>query len=1773
MCVHLSSGSAEYVNNPIAVIGMGFRAAGGISSAAELWEFTAAGGDASGEVPPDRWEPYGRPGTEPAEVLRRTTSRGSFMADIAGFDAAFFGVSAHEARQLDPQQRITLEVAWEALEHAGIPPRSLEGTHTGVYVGVGSDDYGRRLLEDLPRIEAWTGIGASPCAVANRVSYTLDLRGASLSVDTACSSSLVAVHQACQALRLGEVPLALAGGVLVMSGPGLTVVLDAAGAISRDGRSKPFDAAADGYGRGEGCGMVVLKRLADAHRDGDRVLAVIRGSAVCQDGRTDGIMAPSAQAQAEVMRRACAAAAIDPADIDYVEAHGTGTRVGDPVEASALAEVVGAGRGAGHPCLIGSVKSGIGHLEAAAGIAGLVRTVESLRRGMLPGLRTVDGPTPAVDWDASGLRLVTATTPWPPARDRVRRAGVSGYGYGGTVAHLVLEEAPADAATGSPLAESGRGPWVFPLSAASPDALRTAAARLADHLERPGNRPGPDPVDVGHTLACRRQHLPYRAAVVAAGRPALATALRAVAGPDLPPPPAAPATERDAVWIYSGHGSQWPGMGRELLATQPVFGRALAEIDDICREEMGFSPSEALRDGALGATDRIQVLIYAVQVGLTAVWRDTGLRPAAVIGHSVGEIAAAVAAGTITAREGARLVCRRSRLLREVVGHGAMVMVPLPFEEAERRLRARADAGPGAAVTAAIASSPHSCVISGAPHAIETLTRTWLAEGLPVRRIDSDVAFHGPQMDPLCPGLVEAAGFLSPTAPRVPLYGTVLADPRDGAVRDGAYWAANLRAPVRLAAAVSAAAQDGHRLFLEVSPHPVVSHSVNETLADTVTEGLWVAHSLRRDQPEAATLLDNLGALYVHGARVDWPALHPGGRLTDLPPTAWQHTRHWVDAPPQPAAGTGLHDRERHTLLGALVEARTGPSARLWLTRLDHASRPYPLTHPVQGTEIVPAAVLLNTLLHAAHPPGARPFTAGAALRDVRLRIPVGVDGAREVQVVHQGDSLRLATRTQDTGDWLTHTTARTADLAPGAGAGAAPGTARPGPAECPAPLDTAYVPTRLAALGVAAMGFPWRFTELRQGPAALYGLADAGPGGRDSAGSWAGLLDAATSMASVAFTGSATLRMPAAIAEVAVCGTPPARAHILARVTGTDTVDVFLESEDGSATAVLRGLRFGLLEPPASHAAPSALLHRTVWQPFAAGPAAGPATGAHGDRPVVLVGGDQRLRAVLAAAIGSRLRTLDDPRELPADAHPTVLIAAPDVRGGAVDGRAAERAALLVLRTLRTRTPHPADPGGRLWCLTTGVREAAGAAALPQAPLWGLARIAAEERPDVWGGLVDLPAEPTARDVATLCALLEREHTEDTLSIRQGLVETARLAPATPAADGGVRCRADGTYLVTGGLGALGLEVAAHLAARGARRLILLGRTGLPPRGQWDTVADPAARARIDAVRALEATGVTVRVLAGDVTDPTAPARLLDTDQLGLPPVRGVVHAAGTVVNRRLDALTDDQLRAVLRPKTAGALALHRLYPPGSLDFFVLFSSAGQLFRLPGQGAYAAANAHLDALAAHRRAASPGDTSLSLAWTSWRGLGMSTSSDAIDAELAARGTADITAEQALRTWDMTAGTGAAHLAVFRLLPADPTVTRPPLLRDLTAPAPVPAPGRSGDRPRPPTAAARLAGLTGDGLRAALLAEVTRAAAETLGTRPESVPAHRALPDLGMDSLLSVRLRRALEIRMGVALPATLLWNRPSTTAITDHLTDLLEHAHEPQTTSIGAAP
>ncbi|WP_199510922.1 type I polyketide synthase [Nucisporomicrobium flavum] len=1717
------------VAEPIAIVGMACRLPGGVHTPEELWELLRSGQDTVGEMPADRWDAYVRARPENAAALRNTTRRGAFLTEPGAFDADFFGITPREAELMDPQQRLILTCTWEALEDAGIPPDSLAGSDTGVFMGVGSDDYGRQLLSDLPRIEAWTGVAAAPCVVANRVSYQLDLHGPSFSVDAACASSLVALHASCASLRSGECSVALLGAINVMVGPALFMVLDAAGAISPDGRSKPFEAAADGYGRGEGGGVLVLKLLSRAVEDGDRVLAVIRGSAVNQDGRTNGIMAPNGAAQEAVVRAALRQAGVDPASVGYVEAHGTGTRAGDPIEAAALGAVYGSGREPGNPCLIGSVKSNIGHLEAGAGLAGVLKVVLALRHGEIPLQAGFDALNPDIEWDRVGLRVVTQRLAWPES-GQPRRAGVSCFGYGGTVGHVVLEEAPAAAANGQ---AARRVRPAYPLSAASPAALRAGAERLADAVPRDANETFL--AGLASTLWSRRTHLPHRAVVIAEDAMALRYELRKLAASQPTPrvtighaPRRAPA---DAVWVFSGHGSQWAGMGRELLLHEPAFAEVVDAVDHVYRAEMGFSPREVIMGDRLDTVDRIQAMIFVIQVGLAAVWRELGLRPCAVIGHSVGEIAAAVVGGILTLEEAAMLSCRRSNLLRRVAGGGAMAMVQLSWREATEMLADETDVVP------AVQSSLSSTVVAGKPEAVAAFRRRCADLDIVSRAVDTDVAFHSPQMEPLLDDLRTALATLRPTAPRIPVYSTALDDARSTAARDDSYWPVNLRSPVLFADAVTAAAEDGHRTFLEVSPHPVVTHSIAETLSALDIEETFAGGSLRRGQPELLTLATALGALHCHGVRIDGDRL-AAGPLLDLPPVPWQHRTYWRE-PARVAGDAAVHDIHSGNLLGARLELADSENGLTWRTLLDLDSRPYPGNHIVRGAEIVPAAVLLNTFFAAV---GRR------ALTDVRFLVAVRLTEPQSVQVTVRDGRVRMFVKPA-AGEaaeqrWLTSSTAA---------AGPEESTAQIDPRlasvadRCPEEQPVDRVGAYLSAVGIEGAGLPWDVTNLHTGDGEL--VADVRieiePGtGPDLA--WARIVDAVGSIAPLVFGGDPVLRLLVGVDRIELPGEPESVSRVSIRAIGPNAVDVLVSGAGGQPAGALTGVTFAELDGDTVAVRPDRLVHRIEWHPLAerAAPAVPGA--------VVVVGGDP----AIVRLIEQHCREARRPYRMIAgpDADPDAFAGLTDADvvvvpagqpGPAVDEQV-ENDAWRLARTAQLIAGQGQLRPPRLWSITAGVRT--GAAAPAQAALWGLCRIIAGEHPEMWGAAVDLEPADLSAGVRHLVGLLGSAPEADVVALRDGTLTEARLARVdVPPVRPPLWCRPDASYLITGGLGTLGLHVAEWLATRGARRIILTSRTAVPPRSTWDDLADASIGERVAAIRRLESMGVTVRTLAVDCTNAAAMRSALDADALGMPAIRGVFHLAGVLDNSLVRTLDRDGLRRVLRPKVAGAQVLDELFPVGTLDHFVLFSSFGQFLRLPGQAGYATANAFLDGLA-HRRRAAGGTDVMSLCWTSWKGLGMAVD-EVVDAGLREHGVGALDPGDALLAWEYASRFDEAQLSVLPVVTAE-GIARLPILAGISAEA---------DRGEGMAAADEFAGLTGEALRERLRSEIALEVGAEMGQAAEDIDVRQPLNELGLDSVLTLAIRRRLEKRYQVSLPAALIWNRPTVEGIGEYLAGALD--------------
>jgi len=889
---------------PIAVVGLGCRFPGGVSGLDGLADFLAAGESAVGEVPPGRWAMFEEGSARSAAVVNSTTRWGGYLADLAAFDAEYFDIPAGEADKMDPQQRLLLEVTTEALDDAGIPADSLAETRTGVFAGACSPEYWQLATADLTAVDAWSGTGGALSIIANRLSYVFDLRGPSVTVDTACSSSLVAVHLACQSLRSGESDVALAGGVNVVLTPAPTRSFDVADVLSRSGGCHAFDAAADGFVRSEGAGVVVLKRLSDAVRDGDRVLAVLRGSAVNQDGRSNGLMAPNPAAQMAVLRAAYTDADVEVREVGYVEAHGTGTLLGDPIEARALGSVLGKGRPAGQPLLIGSVKSNLGHLEAAAGVAGLAKAILAVNRGVIPANRGYQNPNPHIPFANLRLKVVAEPTPWPGEGIR-RIAGVSSFGFGGTNAHLVLES-PQVAESESAAAQNDQTVTTLVLSGKTPERVAAWAGELADWLDGAGA--GVDLAQAAHTLNHHRTRHPVFATVCARDRLGALAGLAALADGRSAPGVVAPHPGRcgtGTVFVYSGQGSQWVGMGRQLLVDEPVFAAAVADLEPDFVAQVGFSLQRVLADAEPVVGDaRVQPVIMGLQLALTALWRSYGVHPDAVIGHSMGEVTAAVVAAALTVEQGFAVIAARSRLMSELAGPGAVALLDADADTAKTLI---ADY---AGVEIAGYLSPRQTVAAGPVAAIDALLGAATAANRFARRVNMEVASHTALMDPVCEPLRAALAGLTPRIPNIAMLSTVVeTDPAAVPLLDADYWVANLRRPVRFAQAVSAAAAE-HTTFIEISPNPILTHATDSTLADRHHHAIG---TLVRDADDTVSFHTSLNATHTAHppATPHLPGPHPR-----MPTASWQHGTHWIPtwlpapppsgAPVTAPAGTGL---------------------------------------------------------------------------------------------------------------------------------------------------------------------------------------------------------------------------------------------------------------------------------------------------------------------------------------------------------------------------------------------------------------------------------------------------------------------------------------------------------------------------------------------------------------------------------------------------------------------------------------------------------------------------------------------------------------------------------------------------------------------------------------------------------------------------------------------------------------------------------------------------
>ncbi|MFI9503682.1 SDR family NAD(P)-dependent oxidoreductase [Nocardia sp. NPDC052566] len=1720
-------------DEPVAIVAMGCRLPGGIDTPEKLWRLLVDGGDAVTGFPTDR----GWPGedelfdADPDNPGTATTRHGGFLHDAGEFDADFFGISPREAIAMDPQQRLLLETAWEAMERAGLDPEALRGSRTGVYIGVNYGDYGAAVAKS-GQGEGHLLTGSAPSIVSGRIAYTFGLEGPAVTVDTACSSSLVALHTAARALRGGDCTLALVGGVAVMSTPGAILSFSRQRGLAGDGRCKAFAEAADGMGMGEGVGVLLVERLADARRNGHPVLAVLRGSAVNSDGASNGLSAPNGPSQQRVIRAALADARLPAAEVDVVEAHGTGTTLGDPIEAQALLATYGQDRPAERPVLIGSLKSNIGHTQAASGVAGVLKMVLALRNAQVPRTLHIDRPTSHVDWDGGAVALATGLVPWPET-GRPRRAGISSFGLSGTNAHVVLEQAPEpDTAEAQGNSIGGPLPWV--LSARTPAALADQAARLYAHLDRSG---AIEPTEIGASLAGRTAFA-HRCAL-SGDAAELTAALRAVA--DGAETAAAVHGVQDAegrtVFVFPGQGSQWPGMARELLAESPVFAERMAECEAALAAHVDWSLCEMLRSAApLDRVEVVQPALFAVLVSLAAVWRAHGVEPDAVLGHSQGEIAAAVVAGALSLADGARVVALRSRALAELAGTGAMMSVALPRARVAELLAAW-----GARLSVAAVNGPAAVVVSGEATAVDELLAACAADGIRARRIEVDYASHSAQVERIESELLRALAPIEPVRAEVPLYSTVTGEWLDTRVMDAEYWYENLRRTVEFESAVHVLAEQGYTAFLEVSPHPVLTAAVEETLDAAGCDGV-VLGTLRRDQGDLRRLLLSLGAAWTAGRPVDWSTFFAGARRVDLPTYPFQHRHYWA----LPAAGAGAADvaaagldAADHPLLGAAVElADTGET--LLSGRLSTREQPWLADHAMGEVVLLPGAAFVELALRAAAEAGC------AVLEELTLEAPLVLPGAGEVRVqVRVGApgedgarALTIHSRRADGLDsrWIRHAMGSVAEFAvtppveqeswPPAGA-------------TPVAIDDLY--DRFGASGYRygpafrGVRAAWRrgdeiFTEVhlpdRDDPAArAFGVH---PALLDAAlhGIWLGNDAAEPGVAQVPFSWNRVV--------LHAVGATGLRIRLAFEEDGAVTIHA--ADLEGRPVISVAALAVRPIRPDAlSVAAVPDALFRVDWTPLS-------------------VRGAELPRAGRWAAIGQAGLLPDTYADLAGlgvaidSGAPVPDLVLVECRGAGADSASVHAATATALALIQQWLAEERYAESRLVFVTSGavaLTADEGVTDLAAAAVCGLVRSAQSEHPDRFV-LVD------AADPVELLALLPAGLAggEPQLAIRAGGLFATRLARVAAPSAAAPSFDPAGTVLITGAGGVLAGLLARHLAREhGVRRLLLLSRRG----------ADAPSAACLAAD--LEELGATAEFAACDVADRDQLAAALARIPAAHP-LTAVLHTAGVLDDGAVSSLTPERLAAVLRPKVDGALALHELTRDLPLSALLLFSSAAGVIGNAGQANYAAANAFLDALASSRRA--HGLPAQSIAWGLWAKRSEMT------------GSLDETSRQRMTRGGVAAFSDAEGLALFDAVLRQDAALLVPVRLDLGRQRPgsaaeVPALMRGLVRGVVRPVAAGVAAAEANSLRARL-AEVGAAerktvledlvrdrAARVLGhAGAAAVDPELAFQDLGFDSLTSVELRNQLNAVTGLRLPATLVFDHPTPEAVAAYIAEHL---------------
>ena len=1622
------------IREPLAIVGIGCHFPGGALSPESYWSLLCSETDATCIVPETRWNAAKYYDPNPAKVGKMVTRRGGFLSEIDQFDPQFFGISPREANVIDPQQRLLLRTTWEALEDGGLSADSLAGTEVGVFVGGFTLDY--QLLQNQGRSSRYhfkthSATGMMMTMLANRISFAFDFRGPSMTIDTACSSSLVAVHLAARSIWDGECDLALAGGVNIMIGPNTAIAESKSGFLSPDGRCKAFDESADGYARGEGGAVVVIKPLEQALRDGDDIYAQILGTAVSQDGHTDGITVPSAEAQEAAITTALRRAGVQPNDIGYVEAHGTGTPVGDPIEVRALANALTSDRPPTNPLLIGSVKTNIGHLEAGAGVAGLIKTALVLKYGYIPANLHLENPSSRIPLGDLSIDIPRTGRLFPDGKRRI--AGVNSFGFGGTNAHVVLAEPPAPISASPPAQDLPLA--VLPISARSEEALVAAARQLAEHARA---HPDLTLLDLGYTLSQRRSHLNYRLALVAGGVDDAQEQLQALADAGQIQAFRTHPTVPKLAFVCTGMGPQWWKMCRGHLDVCPVFTESILRSDRELSRYTSWSLVDELRAdetcSRMGDTEVAQPANFAIQIALAEQLKQFGINPDAVIGHSAGEVAAHYLAGVLTFEQAIQVIYHRSRLQQRTTGLGRMLAVGLSAESLMETLDDKTLDEFGRRVSIAAINGPSAATIAGDSDVLHDIASQLDDLEIFNRFLTGKVPYHTHYMDAVKDDLHSALKGLSSVAATIPLYSTVTGERLEGYSAGAAYWWQNTRATVLFEPGVRRLLDDGYTHFVELGPHPVLAASIVEIAGSQKTDVVVLA-SQRRDEDDRRALMNCVGALHCRGHTIAWDALYPrqSARLLKLPLYPWQSKRYWNETQ---EAAEALHYNPVHPLLGQSVSA-VHPT---WEVELSTALAPFLADHEVQGSTVVPGAVFIEMALAAGQATyGSTDHRVDNLTLQRALILDETCDPILRTTLNPDTGALEFAAFTATAGGNLKWTVTATAEL--GILSRPPSNTETPSDAEYVTAIDGDEFYTRARAIGFSYGEAFQTITGITSGDGwatAQMAIPEQITDELDWYRFHPALIDGAfqTLLGTPVFGHDAddSPYLPTRIRQSAIYRSPEKNmtAHVRVVSATRDEIEseITVSSEDGGPLAVFNGFTVQSLNA-ASRMSPERVdkgLYEIQWVAHNDIPEGPPENATSPDSLSWLIFID-------ASGVGSTLAEhlrLSNQRVQTVAHRPVDALA--EVDGGYVLNPRQPEQLHQLLEThlekegslagiincwpldIRDQDDQRADADGtktndqvgvftilhlvkalaghdtvqpRLFLITADAQPAPGteALAVEQAAVWGLGRVIGhQELVGHWGGLIDIDdADDRVETAARVCEHILADDPEDQIAIRgrttfvPRLRSSGSLTKAFPT-----KLTPDATYVVTGGAGALGRVVATYLAERGARHIALLSRSEMPPRDRWSLIAPgDVHHATITTIRKIEQLGAQVTTASVDITDVEQVTMWLKSHTRdGGRPVRGIIHAAGSVDDQLLVNISETDFATVLAPKITGTRVLHKVFHDHDLEFFVMFGSAGSVIASPGQGNYAAANAFLDAFAHHRQ--SEGLPALTIGWGPW---------------------------------------------------------------------------------------------------------------------------------------------------------------------------------------------